>query len=99
MMDFEFSWKYKDFEIRTTNSFSTGEPYIELVKHETSESGRDYVFTLAYFHRSKDCCYELHFVGDRPLRYIADIDVSEIWRQLWLAQELFEDAEIKLRED
>ena len=98
-MDFEFSWKFKDFEIRTIKSNVDNHPYIELVQWNQNDSGRRSCFVLAYFRRDKDGSYELHFVGDRPLRYIAEIDIGEIWNQLWLAQQMFEDAERKLRDD
>lgn len=94
-MDFSFDWKFKDFEIKTTGD---AHPYIELIKWNTNEEGRRYCFTLAYFHRDKDGDYELHFVCDRPLEYIAEVDVSEIWKQLWLAQQMFEDADSKLED-
>lgn len=94
-MNFSFDWKFKDFEIKTTDN---AHPYIELIKWEANEEGRRYCFTLAYFHRDKDGGYELHFVCDRPLEYIAAVDVGEIWKQLWLAQQMFEDAESKLED-
>lgn len=90
-MDYEFNWKYGDFEISTTRPFGGGEPYIELVKWETDTRGKPYCFTLAYWHRD-DEGWELRFVGNRPLKYIAEIDVSPIWKQLYLAQEMLQDA-------
>lgn len=89
---FEFDWKFQDFEIRTTKG--NGHPYVELVKWYDYK-GRRVCFTLAYWYRDKDGGYCLHFVGDRPLEYIAEIDVSVIWKQLFLAQKMYEDAEKK----
>ena len=94
---FDFSWKFKDFEIRTVHSYGKNNlPYVELVKWQESPTGKRNCFTLAYWHRNKDGEYELHFVGKRPLEYIAEIDVSEIWKQLCLAQAMFEDAENRI---
>ncbi len=91
MTDFDFSWKYKDFEIRTTHTYGKiQEPYVELVKWE-DYNGRRTCFTLAYWDVSEDGA-ELRFVCDRPFEYLAEIDVSVIWKQLFLAQQMFEDA-------
>jgi len=94
--NFDFTWKYKDFEIRTTHSYGKVQrPYIELIYHYLDDNGRDYCFTLAYWHKNQSGGYDLIFVGDRPLEYIAEIDVSVIWKQLYLAQQMFEDAEAR----
>ena len=98
MPDFDFNWKFKDFEVRTTRSLNRGSPYLELVKWSEHE-GRRSCYTLAYWHRDKDGCWELHFVCDRPLEVIAEEDVSPIWKQLFLAQAMFEDAERQSGED
>ena len=95
MMDFSFNWKFKDFEIKTTGD---DHPYVELVKWYETQNGRRFCYTLAYWHRDNDGNYELHFVCDRPFEEIADLDIGEIWKQLWLAQQLLEDAEHKLEE-
>ena len=98
MADFDFNWKYKDFEIRTTHTYGKNpKPYLELVKWEEHD-GKRTCFTLAYWYGDKDGDYELHFVCNRPLTYIAEVDLSPIWKQLFLAQEMFEDAESKERE-
>lgn len=93
MADFEFTWKYKDFEIRTTHTYGkVQKPYLELIKWSESE-GKRYCWTLAYWYRDKGDDWELHFVCNRPLEEISDVDVSPIWRQLFLAQQMLEDAE------
>lgn len=93
MADFEFNWKYKDFEIRTTHTCGkVQKPYLELIKWSESE-GKRYCWTLAYWYRDKDDDWELRFVCNRPLEEISDVDVSPIWRQLFLAQQMLEDAE------
>ena len=98
-MTFDFNWKFKDFEIRTTRTYGKEEvPYVELIKHDRDDNGREYFFTLAYWHRVNDGYWELRFVCDRPLEYIADIDIGVIWKQLYLAQQMFEDAERKSEE-
>lgn len=96
MAEFDFNWKYRDFEIRTTHTYGDEEvPYLELIKWDDDGDGRRYCFTLAYWHRDKDGDWELRFVGDRPLEYIAEIDIAPIWKQLYLAQMMFMDAERK----
>ena len=90
--DFSFSWTYKDFEIRTTHTYGKNpKPYLELVMWEDGFNGKRSCFTLAYWSWDDEGC-ELHFVGDRPMDYIAEIDLSPIWKQLWLAQQMFMDA-------
>ena len=92
-MSFSFNWKFKDYEIQTRTA---KHPYVELVKWDQDGNGRAYCFTLAYWYRDKDGNRELHFVCDRPFEYVANIDIGEIWKQLWLAQQMLEDAEQKL---
>ena len=90
--DFNFSWTYKDFEIRTTHTYGKDrKPYLELVMWEDGFNGKRSCFTLAYWEWSGDGC-SLRFVTDRPMDYIAEIDLSPIWKQLWLAQQMFMDA-------
>lgn len=38
---------------------------------------------MAYFRMDRDGA-RLIFVGDRPFEYIARLDISEIWHELWL---------------
>lgn len=81
----ELGWKKGDLEVRTTTSYASGEPYVELIKWNTDENGRRYCFTLAYFHKSKEGNVSLHFVGDRPFNEIAEIDINDVWKELWLS--------------
>ena len=98
MANFDFHWKFKDFEIRTTHTYGDDEiPYLELIKWD-EHGGKRYCFTLAYWFRDKDGDYELRFVCERPLEYIADVDIGVIWKQMYLAQQMFEDAERKSEE-
>lgn len=99
-INYEFDWKFGDFEIRTARRiFGDNEPYIELIKCYEDERGRRSCYTLAYFHVDKDNDVELHFVGDRPFKEIADIDIGKIWKQLWYAQEMLQDAENKIYDE
>lgn len=93
---FDFNWKFQDFEIRTVHH--NKKEYIELVKWDES-CGKPYCFTLAYWTHDNDGDYSLRFVGDRPWTEIAEIDISVIWKQLFLAQQMFEDAMSKLSDD
>lgn len=88
----EFNWKKGDLEVRTTSSVS-GEPYCELIKWNTDENGRRWCFTLAYFHKSKEGNVSLNFVSDRPFREIAEIDINEVWKELWLSCLMLEGRE------
>ena len=91
MNEFKFSWQYKDFEIRTTTRLSSKTPYLELVKWEYDKRrGQNYCYTLASYHWD-DEGGELHFVGDRPFRDIAELDLTPIWKQLWLACDMLKD--------
>ena len=47
MSNFEFNWKYEDFEIRT-HSASTDKPYIELVKWDGKNGGKKSCYVLAF---------------------------------------------------
>lgn len=91
---FSFSWTYKDFEIRTTANTVSDRPYVELVKWYYDRSGRRCCYTLAYWAIDENGA-ELRFVGDRPFRDIADIDIGCIWKQLWLAGDMFNDWLVK----
>ena len=85
---FSFSWKYKDFEIRTSNYFNNSVPQVELVKWFDSEHTQ--CFVLATYHCTRDGG-DWKFVGARPFEEIMKTDVSEIWKQLWLCSQLFDD--------
>lgn len=86
------NWKKGDLEVRTTVGVA-GQPYVELIKNKQSDDGRVYSITLAYFHKNRDGYVELHFVGDRPFTEIAEIDINEAWKELWLTQMLLEGEE------
>lgn len=90
MSNFDFHWKYNDFEIASTKNIRTSLPYIELIKWEYPEGKKPYCFTLAIYDWD-DEGGELRFVGNRPFEYIADIDVTSIWKQLWLACKMLAD--------
>jgi hypothetical protein len=88
----DLGWKKGDLEVRTTTGVR-GEPYVELIKWEKTDSGRRTCITLAYFHKNRDGYVELHFVGDRPFKEIAEIDINECWKELWLTQMMLEERE------
>lgn len=90
---FEVNWKKDDLEIRTIDH-SKGYPYVELVKWE-DEGDRRYCFTLAYFSRNNDGYYSLVFVGDRPFKFIAEIDINNVWKELFLTQMMLESGTIE----
>ena len=86
----EIGWKKGDFEIRTTQR-DDKRPYIELVKWDETDNGRRYCYVIAYFHYDSDGYASLHFVGDRPFRDISEMDIQEIWKELFLTQMMIED--------
>lgn len=88
----EIGWKKGDLEIRTTKRLSDGRPYVELVKWN-DDNGRQYCFTLAYFKTDNEGNVQLVFVGDRPFRHIEDIDINNVWKELWLTQMMLEGKE------
>ena len=88
----KINWTKGDFEIRTTASVN-GEPYVELIKWNIDSYGRRYCFTLAYFSKNSDGDVRLYFVGDRPFTEIADININDIWKELFLTQMLLEDKD------
>ena len=94
-MVLEFSFKYKDYEIKACPkhlvSFIDDEPNvtIELLKWDRTDV-KPYCFSLAYFEKYSEG-YRLNFVGDRPFKYIEKEDVPIIWNVLKNAQELLDD--------
>lgn len=87
----EINWKKGDFEVRTTADFGNGEPYTELIKWNTDSEGRRWCFTLAYFKKSNEGNVSLNFVADRPFKELAEIDINEIWKELFLTQLMLEE--------
>lgn len=90
MSNFEFNWKYEDFEIRT-HSASTDKPYIELVKWDGKSGGKKSCYVLAFFHWNREEGGEWNFVGNRPFEAIADVQIEVIWKQMWYAAKMFVD--------
>lgn len=92
--DFEFSWKFKNFCIRTVhqdykdrNSPLHKNHPIELVKYLDEKHSSCYV--VAWFELD-DEGYELHFIGNRPLKDISSEEISSIWTQLQAAQKMLD---------
>ena len=78
---FKINWEKGDFAIRTIDN--NGKPYVELVKYENDHTGRRFCYTLAFFRTDYEGA-RLIFVGERPFEEIAQLDISEIWHELWL---------------
>lgn len=88
--ELEFSWKYKDYELRACPKhlarFYKDEPNetIDLVKWFECNGKRN-CYSLAYFIRQGEG-YDLRFVGSRPFKDIAAEDLPEVWEALKTAQ-------------
>ena len=93
-MSLEFSFKYKDYELRACPRrlvrFSPEEPNetIDLLKWNNSDI-KPYCYSLAYFERYSEG-YRLKFVGDRPFTDIDKEDLTVIWGALKQAQEILD---------
>ena len=92
--DFQFSWKFKNFEIRTVhqdwkdrNSPLRKNCPVELVKYFDDKHSSCYV--VAWFELD-DEGYELHFVGNRPMKDISADEISSIWTELQSAQTMLD---------
>ena len=87
MMDneFEFHWRYADYEVRTTHGLRSDSPYVELVHWEQGRDGRACCYTIAYWYTSKGDGWDLRFVGDRLLE-LSRLHIEKIWPQLVAAQ-------------
>ncbi len=100
--DFNFSWKFKNFEIRTVHDGTDKknlplrkEYPVELVKY--FDERHDSCYVVAMF-KLEDEGYELHFVGNRPMKDIEPEEMCSIWRQLQAAQKML-DAYFKACKD
>lgn len=92
-MELNFSWKYKDYELRAcpkplvkTRIYDKNET-IDFVKWRTNSDGTKYCFSLAYWRRNSEG-YDLRFVGNRPFDYIEVEDLDTIWEALRMAQDV-----------
>lgn len=98
LQDFEFKWRFHDYEIRTVREKYDNENHcfdlksnvkesipLELVKWDGSSC-----YTIAWFCRKeKGNGYELHSIGNR----LFDVDsneIAEIWIQLKAGQEMLD---------
>lgn len=100
--NFEFRWEFKNFEIRTKhedykdrNSPLRKNCPVELIKYFDDKHKSCYV--VAWFELD-DEGYELHFVGNRPMKDISPDEMKSIWPQLQAAQKML-DAYFKACED
>lgn len=93
-MTLEFSFKYKDYELRACPKrlvrFYPEDPNetIDLIKYDSSGE-TPFCYSLAYFERY-DEGYRLRFVGDRPFKEIDKEDLPIIWGVLKQAQEILD---------
>lgn len=92
--DFQFSWKFKNFEIHTVyqgeedkNKKLRKNCPVELVKYFDDMHHSCYV--VAWFELD-DEGYELHFVGNRPMMDISTEEMTSIWPQLVAAQKMLD---------
>ena len=90
-MTFNYNFKYKDYELRACpkglakfNDEDALNETIELVKWRFNDKD-PYCFTIAYW-KKNDEGYNLHFVGERFVKYILSEDVSILWKALASAQ-------------
>lgn len=97
-MDLDFSFKYKDYEIRACPKhlvrFRPDEKNVTIdvrkIQRAEREGEKDNCFSLAYFIRKSEG-YELRFVGARPFKYIAPEDLKILWSALKHAQEILDE--------
>lgn len=91
----EFSWRYKDYELRACPKklarFNANEPNetIDFVKWTTNSDGAEYCLSLAYWCKNSEG-YELKFVGDRPFKDIESEDLEIVWKALRVAQKVLD---------
>ena len=92
--NFEFNWEFRNFCIRTVhedykdkNSPLRKNHPIELIKYFDEKHKSCYV--VAYFALDEGG-YELHFVGNRPMKDITPETMSSVWSQLQAAQKMLD---------
>lgn len=90
-MTFNYNFKYKDYELRARpnglakfNDEDAPNETIELVKWCFNDKD-PYCFTIAYWKEEGEG-YNLHFIGERFIKYILSEDVSILWKALASAQ-------------
>lgn len=92
--NFNFSWKFKNFEIRTVhqdykdrNSPLKKNYPVELIKY--FDEKHDSCYVVAWFRLDNEG-YELHFIGNRPMKDISPNEMGSIWSQLQAAQKMLD---------
>lgn len=92
--DFNFSWKFKNFEIHTVHQDSKDKNSplrkncpVELVKYFDDKHSNCYV--VAWFELDNGG-YDLHFIGNRPMKDISAEEISSIWLELQAAQKMLD---------
>lgn len=92
--NFDFSWQFGNFGIRTMHQcyedkkspLNKNAP-IELVKY--LDEGHKQCYVVAWFRLTSEG-YELHFVGNRPMKDIGPDEMKDIWSQLQAAQKMLD---------
>ena len=82
--------RFEDFEFRRNLNHETNRDP-EIVQWNTSETGKEYCFTVLWFKRGSEDWY-IEFVGDRPLTVE---NQESLWKLMKYGQTVL-DAEIKL---
>lgn len=92
--NFNFNWKFKNFAVRTIHQDSEDKNSplrkncpVELVKYFDDKHSSCY--TVALFELD-DEGYELHFIGNRPMKDINADEMKSIWTQLQAAQKMLD---------
>lgn len=86
-----------DLEFRSTEGFSKGDIYYEIVRWKKDKSpnvepGKEFCYSLAIWERDKEGFY-LRFVGDRPF------EVADDFMKLAATGQAFLDMIFKLQEE
>lgn len=92
--NFDFNWEFDKFKICTVhedykdkNSPLRKNCPVELFKYFDDKHNSGYV--VAWFELD-DEGYELHFIGNRPMKDISPQEMSRIWGQLQAAQKMLD---------
>lgn len=92
--NFEFNWEFRNFCIRTVHEDYKDKDSplkkncpVELIKYFDEKHKSCYV--VAYFTLDEGG-YDLHFVGNRPMKDISPEEMSSVWAQLQAAQKMLD---------
>lgn len=93
---FESNWKRKDLEIRTMliDDEEGSRPHIELIKWKRDEWGRHFCH-VGIMNKTNDGEWIMRFVGDGAFDDEVMANISQAWKQLFLARKKFEESEAR----